>query len=86
MRMPEPNEDLTGKVCVCSVGRAAVVVGKGVLDLPADKGGQIEVWQGIGFDGRGTWASKSPCVIAESMREFHDKLLSRFGGRLGYNG
>jgi len=76
MRIPEPDEDLIGKVCVCSVGRPAVVVGKRTFSWGMS-------WVGLGLDGKGVWASTQPCVIAENGAEFHDKLIDRFHGRLG---
>lgn len=82
-RVPDVDEDLTGKVCVCSIGRVGIVSGKGVLNL--DSGATKEVWQGLGVDGKGTWASSSPIVIAETLQEYHDKLFTRFGGKLSHN-
>jgi hypothetical protein len=79
MRIPSASEDLTGKVCVCSTGRVAVVTGRKVF-------GFGEAWTGLGLDGKGTWASKEPCVIAESGQEFHDRLLERFAGKMSFNG
>jgi hypothetical protein len=73
--MPNPGENLVGKVCVCSVGRPAIVVGKRAFAWG-------EAWVGLGLDGKGVWSSTSPCVIAESGEEFHDKLFSRCGGKL----
>jgi hypothetical protein len=85
--MPEVDEDLVGKVCVCSVGRPAIVTGKGTLNgVKDDKGNPLPVWTGLGLDGKGTWASTAPCVIAENGQEFHDKLLKRFGGKMSFNG
>lgn len=78
MRMPEKDEDLTGKICVCSVGRPAIVIGKKTFEWG-------ESWIGLGLDGKGTWASSDPCVIAETAVEFHDKLLNRFGGKMAFN-
>lgn len=79
MRMPKKDEDLTGKICVCSIGRPAIVTGKKTFEWG-------ESWIGIGFDGKGTWTSTEPCVIAESALEFHDRLFERFGGKMAYNG
>ena len=79
MRMAESGEDLTGKVCVCSVGRPAIVVG--TKEFPWGKS-----WVGLGLDGKGTWASTHPCILAETAQEFHDKLFDRFGGKMSYNG
>jgi len=79
MRMPHAGENLRGYVCVCSVGRVAIVVGKQMFDFG-------EAWVGLGLDGKGTWASTKPCILAESGIEFHDKLLGRFGGKMSYNG
>lgn len=89
MRFANEGEDLTGKVAVCSIGRPAIITGRGRINI--DKavpviGGvfpsQVEVWQGLGLDGKGTWASSNPCIIAESGQEFHDKLVARFGGKM----
>lgn len=85
MRMPNDGEDLTGKVCVCSVGRPFIVTGRQDLDL-GDAGGVIDCWVGLGLDGKGTAASTRPCILAESGQEFHDKLLERFGGKMSHNG
>ena len=78
MRIPKSDENLVGKICVCSVGRVAIVVGKKTFSWG-------ESWIGIGFDGWGTWASTVPCVIAESGEEFHDKLFDRFSGKMSFN-
>ena len=79
MRIPEKEEILIGKVCVCSVGRPFIVTGKRTFAWG-------ESWVGLGLDGKGTVASTQPCVIAESGQEFHDKLLERFGGKMSFNG
>ncbi len=78
-RMPKIDEDLIGKVCVCTVGRPAIVVAKKTFKFG-------EAWIGLGLDGKGTWASTNPCIIAESGKEFHDKLYDRFDGKMSYNG
>jgi len=72
-------EDLNGKVAVCSVGRPAIIVGTKIFNFG-------EAYIGIGLDGKGTWASTCPCVVAESGQEFHDKLFDRFGGKMSFNG
>jgi len=77
--MPNKDENLVGKVCVCSISRPFIVTGKRQFDWG-------ESWVGLGLDGKGTVASTQPCVIAESGQEFHDKLLDRFGGKMSYNG
>lgn len=79
MRLVKENEDLVGKVCVCSVGRPFIVTGKHTFDFG-------ESWVGLGLDGKGTVASTNPGIIAESGQEFHDKLLSRFNGKMNFNG
>lgn len=81
MRFPEPNEDITGKVCICSVGRVAVVAGKKYFDFAGKN-----LWYGIGLDGKGNWASSTPVITAESVEEFHDRLATRFGGKMTFNG
>ena len=84
MRIAEDGEDLVGAVCVCSTGRVAVVTGK--TTFKTDSGEVVTCWAGLGLDGKGTWASKTPCVLAESGQEFHDKLKDRFGGKMSYLG
>lgn len=80
MRIPGENEDLVGKVCICSIGRIGIVSGRALASdgLPAR-------WVGLGFDGKGTWASTSPVVAWESLSDYHDVLLERFGGKLSFN-
>ena len=85
MRMPDKDENLIGKVCVCSIGRVAIVVGRKAFKFP-DQQAEVMCWTGLGLDGKGTWASTNPCVLAETGEEFHDKLLKRFGGKTGHNG
>jgi hypothetical protein len=77
MRLPESFEDLTGKVCVCSIGRIAVVTGQKVLTF---NNKSVNAWIGVGFDGKGVWASTNPAVTHESVEEYHDILVARFGG------
>ena len=79
MRIAEKTESLVGKVCVCSVGRPAIVTGRRKFEFG-------ECWVGLGLDGKGTWASSAPCIIAEDGQEFHDKLLDRNGGKMSFNG
>jgi len=82
-RIPHESEDLTGKVCVGSVGRPFIITGT-VDDFSFDSG--TRYWVGLGLDGKGTAATSKPVVIAESGHEFHDKLLKRFGGKMSFNG
>jgi len=79
MRLPEIGEDLTGKVCVCSIGRPAIVVGIKEFDFGV-------CWIGMGLDGKGIWASSHPCIVAESALDFHNTLFDRFGGKMSFNG
>ena len=79
MRIPNEDENLIGKVCVCTVGRPFIVTGTKTFAWG-------KAWVGLGLDGKGTVASTQPCVIAESGQEFHDKLLERFGGKMSFNG
>jgi len=81
MRMPEPDEDLRGKVCVCSVGRVGIVTGS----YTPEWSDGVRMWAGIGFDGKGTWASSTPCIVAENGEEFRMKLSERFGGKMSFN-
>lgn len=89
MRIPESAENLIGKVCVCSVGRPAIVTGESYISDQQYGEPQTHVtrsWSGLGLDGKGIWASCNPCVIAESGQDFHDKLISRFDGKMSYHG
>ena len=85
MRLPNENENLVGKVCVCTVGRPFIVTGRlgSEHKLNASLDG---FWCGLGLDGKGTACSSNPVIIAESGQEFHDKLLYRLGGKMSYNG
>ena len=83
-RKPAPSEDLVGKVCVCSVGRPAIVVAYDSVSLGGSR--HVSGWVGLGLDGRGTWFSTSPAVLEDDPRAFHDKLLARFGGKMSANG
>lgn len=85
MRIPDVDENLVGKVGVCSVGRVAIITGKTEF-APEGKTEPIACWAGIGFDGKGTWASTKPAIVAESGEEFHDRLKNRFGGKMSFNG
>jgi len=78
MRMPTKDENLVGKICVCSIGRPAIVIGRKKFVFG-------DAWVGLGLDGKGTWASTNPCIIAEDALSFHDKLVERFGGKMAYN-
>jgi len=84
MRMPEQDEDLTGKVCICSAGRIAVVAGKRTIEVAGGK--ELDMWFGMGFDGKGTWASSNPAVAFESLTEYHDILVERLNGKLSFLG
>lgn len=79
MRMPNGTENLIGKIAVNSVGRVAIITGTKTFEWGV-------AWVGIGFDGKGTWASSEPCVVAESAEEFRETLSTRFGGKMAYNG
>jgi hypothetical protein len=79
MRLPEKDENLIGKVCVCSVGRPAIVTGKQFFNYR-------KCWVGLGLDGKGTWLSSSPAVLAESGQDFYTTLSERFNGKMSFNG
>lgn len=88
MRFPNDGEDLTGKVCICSNGRLAVVTGPGELVIDGDRpdaGKSLPGWEGMGFDGKGTWFSTQPVITAESVAEFRARCSERFQGRLCYH-
>lgn len=79
IKLPRDGEDLIGKVAVCSVGRPEIITGTQESHFGT-------CWVGLGLDGKGTWASSRPVIIAESGQEFHDKLLDWFDGKMAYNG
>ena len=81
----ESGENLTGKIAVCSTGRVAIITGTKELTINRT-GEKIPVYCGIGFDGKGTWASTQPCVVAEDAEEFRAKLEKRFGGKMSFLG
>jgi len=78
MRIADSNENLVGKVCVCSIGRPFIVTGTHTFEF-----GEARV--GLGLDGKGTVASTHPIILAETGQEFHDKLLKRFNGKMSFN-
>lgn len=78
MRMPTEGEDLVGKICICSIGRIAIVTGKRTFDWG-------ESWCGISFDGKGTWASSEPVIAYDSADEYRFVLDSRFNGKMSFN-
>lgn len=81
MRIAQPGlvENLTGKICVCSTGRVAIVTG--TKDFKWGKS-----YVGLGLDGKGTWASTQPCILDDDSQTFHDKLVERFNGKMSFNG
>jgi len=64
------NGDYVGKVCICSLGRVGVVTGRKTLDWG-------ETWVGMGFDGKGLWASKTPHVLAETVKDYCEMVESK---------
>lgn len=60
------EQDFTGMVCVCSVGRVGIVSGQ--------KG---DAWVGIGIDGNGLWMSSSPHILAHTLDEYVKRLEDR---------
>lgn len=80
MRMPKENECLIGKVCVSGIGRVGIVTSK----QPPEWSNGVEMWCGIGFDGKGTWASSDPAVIAENAELFRHRLSKFTNGKMSY--
>lgn len=78
MRFPNTNENLEGKICICSNGRIAVVSGQQEFDFG-------KAWVGIGLDGKGIWASTKPVITAETIEEYRLLLQERYNGRLTYH-
>jgi hypothetical protein len=73
--IPGPGENLVGKVCVCSLGRVGVVVE--FKEITFANGDKTSLWCGMGFDGKGLWASRDPVILAETLKEYTDRILSR---------
>ena len=84
MRLPNPSENLIGKICVCSVGRPGIVTSKKKCKFESS-GAEFDAWVGLGLDGKGNWCSTSPAIIAESAEEFRQRLSTRFGGKMSFN-
>jgi len=91
MRIPEEGENLVGKLCVCSMGRPAIVVGTAEFRDVVIREGEIESlhevtttvkrWVGLGIDGKGCWSSSAPIVLEDDPYEFYIKAMERFNGR-----
>lgn len=64
-----------GKVAVCSLGRVGVIVDR--KELTFSNGDKGTMWVGMGFDGKGLWASSDPFVIAESLKEYTERILEK---------
>lgn len=77
-RLQKDGEDLVGKVCCSGLGRAGLVVGRKSITF---KNGDTGVfWHGIGFDGKGLWASNSQepvIVLADSVADYCDMVFQR---------
>lgn len=77
-RIAEPNEDLAGKVCACSLGRVGVVCAKETITFP--NGDTRECWTGMGLDGRGLWATgvqNQIVVLDETLAAYARRVKSR---------
>jgi hypothetical protein len=77
-RIAAVGEDLTGKVCSCSLGRVGVVAGKGTVTFA--NGDVQECWKGFGFDGNGLWCTRtsSPTIVlAEDLATYIEMVSSR---------
>lgn len=74
-RFSSETEDLSGKVCMCSIGRVGIVATQGTIaEFNA------VYWKGMGLDGRGLWATsagKPVIVLAESLAEYIEMILAR---------
>jgi hypothetical protein len=72
------TEGLTGRVCVCSLGRVGVVTGRTVINFP--NGDTRDCWVGMGFDGNGVWATgvdQDIVVLFDTLAEYVDKIKTR---------
>lgn len=76
MRIPKEDEDLTGKVCVCSIGRIGIVGGSKRMCFDGTKIVK-KYWVGIGTDGKGMWVSSRPSVLFESIKNYYEALEER---------
>lgn len=64
-----------GTVCVCSTGRVGLVVRRREVTFP--DGQPKLIWEGIGLDGKGLWASTAdePLVLHPSIDAYLDRLV-----------
>lgn len=72
------SENLVGKVCVCSTGRLGLVTGR--EEVTFGNGDRADCWTGIGFDGRGLWATganKAVVVMYDSVADFVARIKAR---------
>lgn len=60
---------------MCSLGRVGVITDKKVITFPNGDSGEMYV--GMGFDGEGLWASSNPIVIADSLKEYTERILEK---------
>jgi hypothetical protein len=78
-RISEVDENLVGKVCVCSLGRVGVVAGREVITFP--NGDTSDCWTGMGFDGKGLWATGARgtevVILAEDLAGYAARVKSR---------
>lgn len=74
------EQNMAGKVCVCSIGRVGVVTELGEVQF--DESGSVKGWKGFGLDGMGLWFSDRPIVIADSLKEYAQMVEDRPGNYL----
>jgi len=77
----QDEENLVGKVCICSTVRIGIVTSKGHVTVEeGEYKHHIPGWHGIGLDGKGAWFSSNPVITAESAEEFRERIVQRFNG------
>ena len=70
---------MIGKVCVCRLGRVGLVTGRKAITFNTgmNAGQPVEMWVGIGFDGKGLWCASTPSVLCDSIEEYVGRIEER---------
>jgi hypothetical protein len=76
-RIASTGEDLTGKVCCCSLGRVGIIARRETVKF--QNGDVAECWVGLGFDGRGLWATSAGQVVVldECLGDYLGRVKAR---------
>lgn len=75
MKVLGVHEPAVGKVAVCSLGRVGVITDR--KEIAFSNGDKGLCWVGMGFDGKGLWASSEPMVLCDSLKEYTARILEK---------